>query len=203
MRQVFVLLGPPGAGKGTVANGLVADFGLQTLSSGKLLRDIKATATDLGRQIAELIDEGKFAPDELIIRLVGEKLETYPTDCLLMLDGFPRTLPQAVALDRIIRQNNDNLSMVLEIQADDAELERRVLKRAQEEGRVDDTLETFRHRLSVFRDQTVPLIDYYRKQNKIVVVDGMGTPEEVMERTRLLIQQIWPNGAFIGRKEAG
>lgn len=203
MRQVFVLLGPPGAGKGTVANGLVADFGLQTLSSGKLLRDIKATATDLGRQIAELIDEGKFAPDELIIRLVGEKLETYPTDCLLMLDGFPRTLPQAVALDRIIRQNNDNLSTVLEIQADDAELERRVLKRAQEEGRVDDTLETFRHRLSVFRDQTVPLIDYYRKQNKIVVVDGMGTPEEVMERTRLLIQQILPNGAFIGRKEAG
>lgn len=203
MRHLFVLLGPPGVGKGTVAKGLVAEFMLQTLSSGRLLRDMRAAATEVGRQITKLIDQGKFAPDELIIRMVGEKLETYPRDCLLMLDGFPRTLPQAEALDEIIRRSDDNLSMVLEIQADDAELERRVLKRAREEGRVDDTLETFRHRLSVFHDQTIPLIDYYREQNKIVVVDGMGTPSKVMKQAKLLIQQSLPNGELLRRKEAG
>ena len=202
MRHVFVLLGPPGVGKGTLARSMVSDLSFRWLSSGELLRKEKRSGSEIGKQIAGLIDEGKFAPDELVIPLVEAELGKYPEDCCLLLDGFPRTLPQAPALDDIVNRSSDELSLVLELTADMAELERRILKRADEEGRQDDTLATLKHRIEIFRERTAPLVEYYESQGKLKQVDGMGSPREVLEQASLLIQQTLPGVEFPSKKEA-
>ena len=135
MRRIVILLGPPGVGKGTVSKLLVNHFQFEWLSSGDLLRDVSRSGADLGRQISQLIDAGRFVPDELIISLVEEKLSDYPNNCNLLLDGFPRTIRQAVSLDAMLKGLVGEISLVLELQADNEELERRILARAEEEGR--------------------------------------------------------------------
>jgi adenylate kinase len=139
----------------------------------------------------------------LIIDLVAKELAAYPRDCFILLDGFPRTLPQAEALDESLKQEGDEVSLVLELQAETDELERRVLKRAEEEGRNDDTPETLKRRLLVFRELTAPLVEFYSDQQKLRTVDGMGTPNEVVDQIRHCIQQSLPVDVAGRKKEAG
>ena len=202
MRRILVLLGPPGVGKGTVSRLLIEQFGFEWLSSGELLRDVKKLDSEIGQQIATLIDAGEFVSDELIISLVEKELEKVPKDCCLLLDGFPRTLPQAEALDVMSPRFDAETSLAIELQADSGELERRILNRAQEEGRRDDDLETFRHRIRVFQERTAPLISYYKTRGRLQTIDAMGTPQQVLERASLCIQKNLPSAGISSQKEA-
>ncbi len=202
MRRIFILLGPPGVGKGTVARGLVDAVQCRWLSSGDLLRDIKRTGSEIGRAIAELIDVGQFVPDELIIGLMQERLDGCQDACL-MLDGFPRTLAQAKSLDEWSRSSGEAVQEVFEMRASSTELEARILKRSAEQERNDDTLATFRRRMEVYRERTAPLIAYYENQGKLVVVDAMGPPDEVQERISRRIQNGLPVSSAESKKEAG
>ena len=203
MRRIVILLGPPGVGKGTVSQLLIEQFGFEWLSSGELLRDVKKSDSQIGQQIAKLIDAGEFVSDELIISLVEKELVKFPEDCCLLLDGFPRTLPQAEALDVMSPRLHAEVALAVELQADGEELERRIMNRAQEEGRKDDDLETFRHRMKVFEKRTAPLISYYKNRGRLQAIDAMGTPKQVLERANLCIQKNLPSAGISSQKEAG
>lgn len=203
MRHVVILLGPPGVGKGTVSQTFMARFGFRWLSTGELLRAVKKSGSDLARQIGKLIDAGKFAPDELVIDLLERELKAFPADCCLLLDGFPRTLPQAEALNGVLERCGATLTLVVSLDADESELERRIMKRAEEQGRSDDSLATFRHRMQVFRDRTAPLMDYFAARDDLMSADGVGTPDEVADRISQLIQKRLPADQFPSGNQVG
>jgi adenylate kinase len=207
----LVLLGPPGAGKGTQADRLVTDFGLPYLSTGILLREAVAEASELGKEAKAYMENGELVPDELISRAVAERMESGETDQGFLLDGFPRTVGQAEVLDGILDEQGRELTAVLLIEAPDDEVVRRLSGRRtcakgshvyhvefdppKHEGvcdqdgsrliqRDDDRPETVRKRLAVYHDQTEPLIDWYEEKGLLMRFDGQRTPDEVHARIR-------------------
>ncbi len=186
MRIVFV--GPPGSGKGTQAKRLIERLSIVHLSTGDMLRQARADGTDLGKKAAECMDGGGLVPDELVVGIVVERIGQADCQAGCLFDGFPRTIAQAEALDAELDNAGTPLDMVLELKADAEELARRMLERAKIEGRADDTPETIAKRMKVYTEQTAPLLDYYQKQGKLVTVDGMGTPNEVFDRTCQAVQ---------------
>ncbi|APD09589.1 MULTISPECIES: adenylate kinase [Thermus] len=179
MGEAVIFLGPPGAGKGTQAARLAAELGFKKLSTGDILRDHVARGTPLGQQVKPIMDRGDLVPDDLILALIREELADR-----VILDGFPRTLPQAEALGRLLEETGTRLLGVVLVEVPEAELVRRMLKRAELEGRSDDNEETIRRRLEVYREKTEPLIHYYEKTGALKRVDGLGTPDEVYARIR-------------------
>ena len=182
--MLIVFIGPPGAGKGTQSKRLLAYLGIPHLSTGELLRQAKQQDTPVGRLAAQYMDDGRLVPDPLVLEMVGHCLNQpqYTKGC--MFDGFPRTLQQAKSLDESLAQRGTPLSLALELRADEAELISRMLKRAAAEKRVDDNPQTIAQRMDVYKKQTAPLLDYYQKRGILVVVDAMGTPDEVFERIK-------------------
>jgi adenylate kinase len=178
----LVFLGPPGVGKGTQSRKLVAHLNIPHISTGDMLRAAKRSRTDLGLAAAERMDAGQLVSDELVLRLVENRL-TEPDCCSgCLFDGFPRTQIQAEALDQLLAKRQTPLDVVLELRGDPVELSRRMTRRAQEEQRADDSPETVAKRMRIYEQQTLPLVQYYQQQGLLAKIDAMGTPEEVFQR---------------------
>jgi adenylate kinase len=180
----LVMLGPPGAGKGTQAKRLARDLGLPHLSTGDMLREAVKRGTDLGRKAKAKMESGELLPDDLIVNIMGDALQQEACENGFLLDGFPRTEGQATALDRLLSQSGMDLDRVALLEVPDQELIARLLSRAAKEGRADDTEEVILRRLKVYEAQTKPVVAYYRKRGVLAEVDGLGTPEEVYRRLK-------------------
>lgn len=190
--MLIVFIGPPGAGKGTQSKRLLSYLGIPHLSTGEMLREAKAKGSSLGALAAQYMDHGRLVPDPLVLAMVAEKLQQpeYNQGCLF--DGFPRTLQQARSLDDSLARRGTPLSLALELRADENELITRMLKRAAAEKRIDDNPETITHRMEVYRQQTAPLLDYYRFHGILTPVEAMGTPDEVFERIKTAVERRRP-----------
>jgi len=178
----LVVLGPPGAGKGTQAVRIAKEFACSDVATGDIFRANVAEGSELGQAAQEYMDRGDLVPDELVIAMVMERLAERDCQAGFVLDGFPRTVNQAEALDRRLVEMGSPLQAVLCVQADENELLRRLAGRAAAQHRSDDAEQTIRHRLEVFSIKTRPLIDYYRHRRLLTVVDGVGRVEEVTTR---------------------
>ncbi len=181
----LVIFGPPGAGKGTQAKVLVEQRGLPQLSTGDMLRAAIAAKTELGQKVEGILAKGDLVPDETVIGIIAARYDQ--PDCAkgTVFDGFPRTIPQAEALDAMLASRGRKIDLVIELKVDDQVLVKRAETRAAEtkaagkEPRADDVPETVRNRLAVYHKNTAPLVDYYRRQGKVVSVDGMAPIAEV------------------------
>jgi adenylate kinase len=178
----LVVLGPPGAGKGTQAVRLAEHFACANVATGDIFRANVASGTELGRVAQEYMDRGDLVPDDVVIAMVMERLAADDCESGFVLDGFPRTVNQAEALDRQLVDLGAPLHAVLCVEAGEEELLRRLAGRAAAEHRSDDAEQTIRHRLEVFGIKTRPLIDYYRHRRLLTMVDGVGRVEEVTGR---------------------
>ena len=176
--MILILIGAPGSGKGTQAEILKKNYNLTHLSTGDMLRENVKEGTKLGRKASEYMQRGELVPDKLIIDMIEEKTSKEESVGGFLLDGFPRSLPQAEALDEMLKNKKLNLDAVVNLIVDEEELLKRLLGR----GRSDDNEETIRNRLNVFKNQTSPVLDYYREQEKVKDIDGAGLVEEIYER---------------------
>ncbi len=185
--EVVLLMGPPGAGKGTQANLLAAERGLEQLSTGAMLRAHVQGGTELGRRAKVIMDSGALVSDDIIIGMVKAELDRM-RPIRVLLDGFPRTTVQAEALDELLASFGARIDAAIELVVPESELIRRLLGRAAAEGRSDDNEDTIRTRMQVYLAQTRPLLDYYAAQGKLKSVDGIGTTDEVFDRVTEALQ---------------
>ena len=169
----LILLGPPGAGKGTQAKVLIDTYGIPQLSTGDILRSAISQRTQLGLEAKAIVDRGDLVSDAIVNGIVSERLDADDCKPGFILDGFPRTLPQAEALDLMLAQKAMALDAVVELSVDPDELVRRISLRSRESGRLDDNEDVVRKRLEVYVAQTSPLVDYYRGKGLLKTVDGM------------------------------
>lgn len=182
----LVLLGPPGVGKGTQSQRLVSSLGIPHLSTGEMLRQARREETPLGLEADRYMSQGKLVPDALILHLVEHRLVSDDCQHGYLLDGFPRTLGQARALDEFLKQRGTPLSAVIELRANQDELVARLTGR----GREDDRPEVIRQRLEEHARQTAVLSDYYRQDGRLFAIDAMGSPDEVSGRISAVLTQV-------------
>jgi len=187
----LVLFGPPGAGKGTQAIFLAQTFNLIHLSTGDLLRQEIAAKTDLGRIADEIISKGELVPDSIVISMIESKLKSPKTTVGFIFDGFPRTVPQAQALDELLRKHKSKVSVMLCLDVDKDELISRLLKRGLTSGRCDDAdAATIENRINVYNEKTAPIIHYYESQGKYHPIKGIGAVEEIASRLRETVEKL-------------
>jgi adenylate kinase len=175
-------MGPPGVGKGTQASNIVEKFGIIHLSTGDILRAEVGGNTELGKKAKEFMDAGKLVPDELLLNMMENRLQQKDCNKGYLLDGFPRTIPQAEGLESILNKINHKIDYVISLTADETELVNRLVLRGKESGRSDDTEEVIRERQQVYWELTSPLSDFYRERNLLNEVDGLGTISEITNR---------------------
>ena len=181
--KYYILFGPPGAGKGTQATAMVERYNLHHISTGALLRKEIAAGTELGLQAKALIEKGCLVPDEVVEGMIESEFKTVTGVDGFLLDGFPRTLPQAQALDAILAKTDEAVTATVSIMIPDAMIMERIKGRALKEGRADDASEDIiNNRIVTYHNQTEPLIEYYEKVEKYHEIDGIGTIEEVQDR---------------------
>lgn len=178
----LLLIGTPGAGKGTQAQRLSETFGIPAISTGDIFRHNVKNETELGKQAKAFMDRGEYVPDSLTNDLVRDRLSQADAADGFLLDGYPRTADQVAELDHILAEKSQHLDAVVMLSADVDEVVRRLLNRAVEQGRADDTEEVIRHRLDVYEEQTAPLISVYAVRDLVITVDGLGEVAEVTNR---------------------
>ena len=176
----LILFGPPGSGKGTQSENIIAAFGLKHLSTGNLLRSEITQQTPLGLEAKNFMDQGQLVPDAVVIGMVGNFIDAHPGATGFLFDGFPRTAAQCVALDALLKEKSSEINIVLALEVAEEELVKRLLGRGLTSGRSDDTNETIiRARIQEYHDKTTAVATYYAKFNKVVAVTGEGTVESI------------------------
>jgi adenylate kinase len=183
----LILLGPPGAGKGTQGHRLSERYNIPEISTGDILRSAVQKGTPLGLEAKSYMDRGALVPDEVMIGIILERLAQDDTERGFILDGFPRTVAQAEALSRLSEEQQRPIEHVISIAVPQEELLQRLAGRRQLEGRQDDTDEAIRQRLEVYERETAPLIDYYRRQGLLRCIVGVGTIDEIFQRVAVLL----------------
>ena len=179
----LVLFGPPGAGKGTQSKKLIDKYGLVHLSTGDILRSELAKESQLGLEAKSFMDKGELVPDRVVIGMIEKKLDENKDANGFIFDGFPRTTPQAEALDELLEKKGTAITAMIALEVEHDELVNRLLSRGKDSGRADDqSVETIENRIKVYHNETAPLIDYYSKQDKFISVKGMGSIDEIFNR---------------------
>lgn len=184
----LILFGPPGAGKGTQAKKISSHYDIPHLSTGNIFRYNIKNQTELGKKVKSILDAGELVPDETVVDLVVDELQNEKYDNGYILDGFPRTIPQAVALDKHLASEDDSIDLFLTLSVPQEELINRILSRG--EGRSDDTPEKIKTRLNVYFEETEPVLNYYKKQDIVEEVNGMGTIDEIFRRIKSVLDKI-------------
>ena len=178
----LILFGPPGSGKGTQSEKIVEKFGLIHLSTGNLLRHEISTKTPLGLEAKNFMDKGQLVPDEVVIGMIDSCLVHHPDAKGFLFDGFPRTVAQAEALDKLLALKKTSIHKVIALDVLEEELVKRLLKRGETSGRSDDTNEeVIRKRFTVYTQETAPVADHYKKQGKLEVIKGIGSIDEIFD----------------------
>jgi adenylate kinase len=177
-----IIFGAPGTGKGTQSLNIIEKYNLVHLSTGDILREEIKMGSQIGLNAKKYIDDGLLVPDSVIIDLLFDRASKYSELKGYIFDGFPRNTVQAKKLDETLEKDNAPISLVIFLDVTDEELTKRILLRSQHSGRADDTEEVIKKRIEVYNQQTRPLLDYYRKQGKLITIHGMGTIEEVFEK---------------------
>lgn len=181
----LVLFGGPGSGKGTQSERLIEDYGLHHISTGELLRDHIGRGTELGKTADKYISKGNLIPDDLMISIIEDTLDNEAAGKKgVIFDGFPRTIPQAVALSDLLKKRGTDIHAVVGLEVPDEELVNRMLHRGELTGRADDNPDTIKKRLEVYHTQTSPLREHYMGQNKYIPVNGMGTIDEIYDNIK-------------------
>jgi adenylate kinase len=186
----IVLFGPPGSGKGTQSEKLIAKHKLVHLSTGDLLRSEIANKSELGMKAKAIMDKGELVSDDIVIGMIRNKINANLGSKGFIFDGFPRTVAQAGALDKVLAETGKAISLMVTLIVPDQEVIQRLLKRGEQTGRADDNITTIENRLNVYLCQTAPVMDYYEKQQKYCPVDGLGSIEEIFERIEEEIKKV-------------
>ena len=188
----IILCGAPGCGKGTQSEFIVEKYGLTHLSTGDLMRHEVASGSELGQLIESYTSQGQLVPDDVTIQLLEKHIESLPADTKgLIFDGFPRTLNQAVQLERLMKKRGDKTAILIDINVPEDEIIRRLLERGKTSGRTDDNLETIKKRLVVYHEQTRPVDDYYELMDKYVRIQGLGTISGIFGRISRVLDKIY------------
>jgi adenylate kinase len=185
----LIIMGPPGAGKGTQAVRIAERFGIPAISTGDIFRNNIKDGTDLGRQVEEILKSGGYVPDEMTNKIIEDRLGWVDAAPGFLLDGYPRTPGQVEFLDQVLAGHGHALDGVLELNVDEEAVVSRLLKRAEIEGRADDTEEVIRERMAIYHKETAPLIAIYEEHGVLIKVDGMGTVDEVTERVIKAVEE--------------
>lgn len=185
-----VIFGAPGSGKGTQSELIISKYGLYHISTGDILRQEIKKQTELGAIAEGYIKQGQLIPDDLIIKMLAEVLDANPEAKGYIFDGFPRTIAQGEALNEMLRERNTSIVAVLILIVDENELINRLIKRGEESGRTDDNLEVIQNRLDVYRKQTEPLKEYYKKKGKLFQIKGNNVIEDVFEQITDVLDRV-------------
>ncbi|HXV04230.1 MAG TPA: adenylate kinase [Gaiellaceae bacterium] len=185
-----LLLGPQGSGKGTQAKRIQAEYGIPHIATGEILRAAMEEGTELGRRVKPIVESGQLVPDELMIDLIRDRLMQPDAERGFVLDGFPRTSPQADALDAMLDEIGRSLSIVFEFQLPDEIARERLLRRAELEGRADDTPDVIDRRLALYHEQTEPLVEHYRAQGNLVGVHANKSVDGVFAEVQDTLEQV-------------
>jgi adenylate kinase len=186
----ILLLGPQGSGKGTQAKLISAHYGIPHIATGDMLREAIAEGTELGRRVEPILERGDLVPDDLMISLIRERLSRDDAAEGFVLDGFPRTMKQAEALDAMLREIGRELTIVFELRLSDDECVARLVRRSQLEGRTDDTPETIRRRLEIYHRETEPLVEHYRATGNLVVIHADRSIPEVFSEIQAALDHL-------------
>ncbi len=178
----IVIFGAPGSGKGTQSENLIQKYGLAHISTGDVLRAEMKAGTELGKLAEGYISQGQLVPDEVVIGMLANVLDSKKNPNGVIFDGFTRTIPQGEALDAMLKERGQEVSVVVSLEVEESELIDRLVKRGQLSGRSDDNEETIKSRLEVYKNQTSPLKEHYTQQGKLRAIHGMGTVEEIFDR---------------------